>query len=44
MARARSLAEFQKSFSDQAALAGWFCVSWLRQASRGWAEKPTAFA
>ena len=52
MARARSLAEFQKSFPDeelrgifdQAALAGWFCVSWLWKVPRGWAEKPTSFA
>ena len=26
----------------QAALAGWFCLSWLWQAPRSWAEKPTA--
>jgi len=29
---------------DQAALAGWFCVSWLWKVPRGWAEKPTSFA
>jgi hypothetical protein len=29
---------------DQAALAGWFCVSWLWEVPRGWAEKPTSFA
>jgi len=28
----------------QVALAGWFCVSRLWRAPRGWAEKPTAFA
>jgi hypothetical protein len=29
---------------DQAALAGWFCVSWLWKVPRGGAEKPTSFA
>ena len=29
---------------DQAALAGWFCVSWLWEVPRGRAEKPTSFA
>src|SRR5882672_3878780 len=29
---------------DKAALAGWFCVSWLWKVPRGRAEKPTSFA
>jgi hypothetical protein len=33
-----------RGFFIQVALAGWFCVSRLWRAPRGWAEKPTAFA
>ena len=51
MARARSLSEFQKAFSDEAScvaflfktLAGRFHLAWLQRTPRGGAEKPTAF-